>query len=122
MPRGLASAVRAVAPPGKLAEFYLAVFAANSDLVDEADRERFASILNGAKVTLADRLKAGEWLSDRGYGKAPSHAPIDGENPLELDSVARRITELVNRVDELAARRPDPPAGDAAPARMEAAS
>lgn len=100
-PKGLAAHVRAVAPPDKLAKFYMAVFLAGSDetLLDDELR---AILGPDCKVTLGDRLKAGEWLSDHGYGKAPSHAPVEGENPLELDGVDRTIGAVV---DELAALR-----------------
>ena len=56
----------------------------------------------GQKPTIAEIIRAREWLADRGHGKAPAFAPIEGENPLELDDVTREVAEAL---DELAARR-----------------
>ena len=64
----------------------------------------------GQKPTIADMVRAREWLADRGYGKAPVHAPVEGENPLELDRIDRTIGEIV---DDLAARREAAPPGEA---------
>ncbi len=50
----------------------------------------------------ADRRSAVESLLDRAYGKAPAYAAIDGENPLDLESIDRRILTVL---DELADRR-----------------
>jgi hypothetical protein len=50
-------------------------------------------------------------LADRGYGKAPAFAAIEGSDPLELGAIAQEIQSIA---DELAARRQapahDPPA------------
>ena len=62
----------------------------------------FLAIVTDDEAKPADRIAAGREYLDRAYGKAPSFAPVDGENPLELDSVARRIAGLV---DELATKR-----------------
>lgn len=62
-------------------------------------------------VTLRDRNAAGEWLTDRGYGKAPAHAPVEGENPLDLETIDVRIGEIV---DELAGRREAAPVSESA--------
>lgn len=62
----------------------------------------FLAIADDPDAKPADRIAAGREYLDRAYGKAPSFAPVDGENPLELDSVARRIASLV---DELAEKR-----------------
>lgn len=56
----------------------------------------------GQKPTIAEIIRAREWLADRGHGKAPAFAPIEGENPLELGDVERAIDSTL---DELAARR-----------------
>ncbi len=94
-PKGLAAAVREMAPAEDLVRWYQAIWA--------RDEVQLAILgVNLEQVTLAERNKAGEWLTERGYGKAPTHAPIEGENPLELDSVARRIATVL---DELAERR-----------------
>lgn len=103
-PKGLAAAVREKAPPHELVRWYAAIW-----LLDLA--ELAALGVDPDACTLQERNKAGEWLSERGYGKAPSHAPVEGENPLELDSLERAIGEVV---DDLAAKRQaqtvDPPA------------
>ncbi len=107
-PKGLASAVREKATPDKLVAYYSAIW----------DRDEVALAILGInleQVTLAERNKAGEWLTERGYGKAPTHQPIEGENPLELDSVARRIAGLV---DELAQRRAAAAPSSAAPGQL----
>ncbi|MCR4340791.1 MAG: hypothetical protein NUW01_12995 [Gemmatimonadaceae bacterium] len=94
--KGLARRIRDIAPPDKLADFYLAVF--DSDL---------ETLGPGFKVTLADRMKAGDWLAERGYGKAVGFQPID-DDPLdmqgeEIRAAADRFTAQVVR---LADRRP----------------
>ena len=71
----------------------------------------FLEIAEDTRQKAADRRAAAESLLDRAYGKAPAYAPIDGENPLELDSIARRIAAVV---DELAARRETHAPGEAA--------
>lgn len=50
----------------------------------------------------SDRRAAIETYLDRAYGKAPAYAPIDGENPLDLEQVDKRILAVL---DELAAVR-----------------
>jgi hypothetical protein len=50
----------------------------------------------------ADRIHAIQELMDRGWGKAPAFALIEGADPLELDEVSEAIASLV---DELSARR-----------------
>lgn len=116
-PKGLARAVRDVAPPDKLASFFVAIFLASTD--EELLTDELRAILGTSKVTLRDRIAAGEWLTERGYGKAPSHSPVEGEDPLELDVVA---TEIAGLVDELAARRKADAASDATPRKVEARS
>ena len=54
------------------------------------------------KLTLRDRWPAFVWLTEYAYGKAPSFAPIEDGDPLELDGYDREIEKLM---DELAARR-----------------
>lgn len=108
-PKGLATIVRELAPARDRAAFYAAVLFAGTDrgLMDDELR----NMLGGYEVTLRDRMQAAEWLTDRAEGKAPTHAPVEGENPLELDSVERAIRGIV---DELAERRAAAPVGDAA--------
>ena len=48
------------------------------------------------------RIAAWRELLDRGYGKAPAFAAIEGSDPLELDAIAAEIQGIA---DELRARR-----------------
>jgi hypothetical protein len=105
-PKGLASAVRAVAPPEQLAKFYLAVYLAGTD--ESLLNDELRAILGTSKVTLRDRLQAADWLTERGYGKAPTHAPVSGEDPLELSGIESAIGAAV---DELARKREATPVG-----------
>jgi len=50
----------------------------------------------------ADRIAAIRELLDRGWGKAPAFANIEGADPLGQDEVAEAIQEIA---DELSARR-----------------
>lgn len=59
-------------------------------------------IAEDRKNKVAERTKAIEILLDRGWGKAPSYAPIEDGDPLELDAISRYITDAN---DELAAAR-----------------
>lgn len=94
-PKGLAAKVREVAPADKLAEYYLAIWSLNKTALRKLK-------IDPAECTLQERNRAAEWLADRGYGKAPAHAPVEGGDPLERGTVERAIDEAV---DELAARR-----------------
>lgn len=49
-----------------------------------------------------ERWEAFQWLSDRGFGKAPSFSPVEDGDPLELGDVERAIDSYL---DELASRR-----------------
>lgn len=51
----------------------------------------------------ADRIAAWRELLDRGYGKAPGFANIEGADPLEQDDLAAEIRTLA---DALKAERP----------------
>ena len=54
----------------------------------------------GAKDS--DRIAASREYLDRGWGKAPAFAPIEGQDPLELTDIDRSIATIV---DDLARRR-----------------
>jgi hypothetical protein len=69
------------------------------------------AVANDARAKPSERIAAVRELLDRGYGKAPAFAAIEGTDPLELESLARDIQGIA---DELAARRAVPPVGDAA--------
>jgi len=93
--KGLAAAVRDLAPAHELARWYAAIWNRN-----EVELATFG--VDPAAVTLTERNKAGEWLSERGYGKAPAFAPVEGGDPLERNTVEHEIAGLV---DELGTRR-----------------
>lgn len=76
----------------------------------------FLDILEDPEAKDSDRIAAGREYLDRAYGKAPTYAPVDGENPLEIDSVARRIGAVL---DELAERRAARSTGTSEGAELE---
>jgi hypothetical protein len=86
-PKGLAATVKARVSPEELVDI----------LLDAARDPR-------AKV--AERIAAVRELSDRGWGKAPAFAAIEGSDPLELGAIAAEIQSIA---DELAARRQNAP-------------
>lgn len=47
-----------------------------------------------------DRILAARELLDRAYGKAPSHAPIEGGDPLEMNELDRAIVDIANRLKQ----------------------
>jgi hypothetical protein len=57
------------------------------------------------KERTADRIKATTELMDRGWGKAPSYAPIEGADPLEKSELDQAIRDIA---DQLVARRAHP--------------
>jgi hypothetical protein len=59
-------------------------------------------IAQNPKARDRDRIAAASVLLDRGWGKAPAYAAIEGADPLEQDEIAEAISELV---DELSRRR-----------------
>ena len=59
-------------------------------------------IWKNAQLPLKERWPAFMWLTEYAYGKAPTFAPIEDGDPLQLDGYDRAIREIV---DELAARR-----------------
>jgi hypothetical protein len=69
------------------------------------------------KPTIADMVRAREWLADRGYGKAASFVALEGGDPLELGAVDEAIAGLV---DELALRRETAPVERPPVGEMEA--
>jgi hypothetical protein len=60
---------------------------------------------------VSERIAAVRELSDRGWGKAPAFAAIEGSDPLELGAIAQEIQSIA---DELAARRESAPESRAA--------
>jgi len=59
-------------------------------------------IATDSQAREADRIAAIRELLDRGWGKAPAFANIEGADPLGQDEVAEAIQEIA---DELSARR-----------------
>ena len=59
-------------------------------------------IVQNEKARDRDRISAIRELWDRGWGKAPEFASIEGQDPLGLDEVAQEIREIA---DELERRR-----------------
>ena len=57
---------------------------------------------NVPRTRVSDQIAAWRELLDRGYGKAPAFASIEGGDPLEFDDVAAEINAIA---DELRARR-----------------
>jgi len=86
-PKGIAAAVRsridARGGPDALADA----------LLEELDNPRLKPM---------ERVSIIRELWDRGYGKAPAFAAIEGTDPLELDAIAAEIQGIA---DELKARR-----------------
>lgn len=107
-PKGLASKIRELVPAEQLAEFYLALWMRDGKVLRKLG-------IKVGDVTLADRTRAADWLADRGYGKAPQFAPVEGEDPLEL--IDHRIADVL---DELAARRQGAVVGDGDAGAVEA--
>lgn len=101
-PKGLATKIRELAPAEELAGFYLALWTRDGKVLRRLG-------IKVADVTLAERTKAADWLADRGYGKAPQYAAVEGEDPLELTDPLDLSIEAA--LDELAARREAQAAG-----------
>jgi hypothetical protein len=60
------------------------------------------------EISPAERITAAKILVERGFGKAPAFAPIEDDDPLDLQS-EQALEDLAGRmdekIDELAARR-----------------
>ena len=74
----------------------------------------FLSVAQDERAKPSERLAAWREIADRGFGKAPAFAAIEGADPLELSAVAAEVQAIA---DELAARRDarEAPSGDASP-------
>lgn len=82
-PRGIASAVKERVNPEELVDLLL-------------------SVARDERSKAPERIAAVRELADRGWGKAPAFAAIEGSDPLELDVIAQEIQGIA---DELRARR-----------------
>ena len=54
-------------------------------------------IAEDTKARDSDRIAAIRELLDRGYGKAPEHAPIQDGDPLEMGDLERAISDIIHR-------------------------
>lgn len=70
---------------------------APEDLVDI-----LVAVANDPRAKPSERIAAVRELADRGWGKAPAFAAIEGADPLELSAIAQEVQSIA---DELAARR-----------------
>lgn len=68
----------------------------------------FLEVAQDPRAKPAERIAAWRELADRGWGKAPAFAAIEGADPLELSAIAREVQGIA---DELAARRAKGPEG-----------
>lgn len=62
-------------------------------------------ILEDEKAKDSDRISAAKELFDRGWGRAPAFAPIEGGDPLESSELDKAIRDIA---DQLIARRAHP--------------
>lgn len=105
-PKGLASRVREAAPADELADYFAAIW--KKDLTKLAELK-----IDATEISLADRNKAADWLSERGYGKPASFALVEDPDPLGLNE-----EDLNAAVDRFAAEvvrlapAPDPEGSD----------
>jgi len=90
-PRGLAAEVRRQYPADQLV----------AGMIELA----LGNLVAGQKPKPSDILAARTWLADRGWGKAPAHAPLEGADPLELGEIDRTLARLRDDLAELRARR-----------------
>ena len=82
-PKGIAAVVRERTDPSSMVDILL-------------------DVANDTRAKASERIAAVRELLDRGYGKAPAFAAIEGNDPLELSAIAQEIQSIA---DELAARR-----------------
>jgi hypothetical protein len=62
-------------------------------------------ILEDPSARNTDRIAAAREIFDRGWGKAPAYAPIEGGDPLEESDLDRAIKDIA---DQLTAKRAHP--------------
>ena len=88
-PKGIAATVKERVQPAELVDILVAV-------------------ANDPRAKPSERIAAFRELADRGWGKAPAFAAMEGADPLELGAIAAEIQGIA---DELAARRAKGPEG-----------
>jgi hypothetical protein len=59
-------------------------------------------ILEDDRARNQDRISAAREILDRGWGKAPSHAPIEGGDPLEQTEIDKAIADIAARLTKRA--------------------
>jgi hypothetical protein len=87
----------------------LSLAKATRELVGEDGRElaRFwFSIMQDETRRDSDRLEASRLLADRGWGKAPTYAAIEDEDPLDLAALEEAAEEFRARILQLAPTEP----------------
>lgn len=82
-PKGIAAVVKDRVEPAELVDILL-------------------DVARDSRSKPSERIGAVRELADRGWGKAPAFAAIEGGDPLELSAIAQEIQSIA---DELAARR-----------------
>lgn len=82
-PKGIAAVVKERVEPGTLVDILL-------------------EVATDSRAKPGERIAAVRELTDRGWGKAPAFAAIEGADPLELGAIASEIQGIA---DELARRR-----------------
>lgn len=78
------------------------------------------SVAEDPRAKPAERIAAVRELLDRGYGKAPAFAAIEGQDPLELGAIAQEIQSIADELrerDELRARRDAREGADGTPSQ-----
>jgi hypothetical protein len=75
-----------------------------SRITSKASRARRSGGTSGsnAAASVATRLEASRLLADRGWGKAPTYAAIEEEDPLDLASLEEAAEDFRRRIIRLA--------------------
>jgi hypothetical protein len=69
--------------------------------------------LEDPRLKPLERLQITRELWDRGYGKAPAFAAMEGGDPLELSDTQRMVGEILDELGSRRAAREASPEGDA---------
>jgi hypothetical protein len=70
-------------------------------------RNKAISSVQSNSQEALDRLEASKLLADRGWGKAPTYAAIEEEDPLDLANLEEAAEDFRQRILRLAPREPD---------------
>lgn len=108
-PKGIASKVRELFDDddGETIIRFLQGVMAGEVVTINVDAKNGAQTRSYAKANVKERLEAAKLLMERGWGKPPQFAPIEGDDPLDLSErqAADVASQLDARVDELAEKR-----------------